>query len=186
MFSIYHFFFVGVISVLCKLLSALFSLCIFYVLFLSVSLTLCVCMFVCPRAQSYAERLRLGLAVIHGEAHHSESDMADGRHSPPLSRAITGHTGLELPCKINGANLSVSVVVAFLSFFFFLEALMVIYRYYNFTGKGNCFITNSVFCYCLSLEKLIFIFMLIVRKLPQAPCSCFDSLPRDQQCSFNV
>lgn len=49
------------------------------------------------RAQSYAERLRLGLAVIHGEAHHSESDMADGRHSPPLSRAITGHTGLELP-----------------------------------------------------------------------------------------
>ncbi|XP_040891825.1 phosphoribosyl pyrophosphate synthase-associated protein 1-like isoform X1 [Toxotes jaculatrix] len=49
------------------------------------------------RAQSYAERLRLGLAVIHGEAHHSESDMADGRHSPPLSRTTTGHTGLELP-----------------------------------------------------------------------------------------
>lgn len=49
------------------------------------------------RAQSYAERLRLGLAVMHGEAHHSESDMADGRHSPPLSRTSTGHTGLELP-----------------------------------------------------------------------------------------
>lgn len=49
------------------------------------------------RAQSYAERLRLGLAVMHGEAHHSESDMADGRHSPPLSRTTTGHTGLELP-----------------------------------------------------------------------------------------
>ncbi|KAM9314513.1 phosphoribosyl pyrophosphate synthase-associated protein 1-like isoform 3-T3 [Pholidichthys leucotaenia] len=49
------------------------------------------------RAQSYAERLRLGLAVMHGEAHHSESDMADGRHSPPLARATTGHTGLELP-----------------------------------------------------------------------------------------
>uniref|UniRef100_A0AAQ5Z7U8 Ribose-phosphate pyrophosphokinase N-terminal domain-containing protein n=1 Tax=Amphiprion ocellaris TaxID=80972 RepID=A0AAQ5Z7U8_AMPOC len=53
------------------------------------------------RAQSYAERLRLGLAVMHGEAHHSESDMADGRHSPPLSRTTTGHTGLELPCKTN-------------------------------------------------------------------------------------
>ncbi|KAM7394059.1 hypothetical protein PAMP_020884 [Pampus punctatissimus] len=49
------------------------------------------------RAQSYAERLRLGLAVMHGDAHHSESDMADGRHSPPLSRTTTGHTGLELP-----------------------------------------------------------------------------------------
>ncbi|XP_058497416.1 phosphoribosyl pyrophosphate synthase-associated protein 1-like isoform X1 [Solea solea] len=49
------------------------------------------------RAQSYAERLRLGLAVIHGEAHQSESDMADGRNSPPLSRTTTGHTGLELP-----------------------------------------------------------------------------------------
>ncbi|KAG7485679.1 phosphoribosyl pyrophosphate synthase-associated protein 1-like isoform X2 [Solea senegalensis] len=53
------------------------------------------------RAQSYAERLRLGLAVIHGEAHQSESDMADGRNSPPLSRTTTGHTGLELPCKTN-------------------------------------------------------------------------------------
>uniref|UniRef100_A0A3P8UQS4 Phosphoribosyl pyrophosphate synthetase associated protein 1 n=1 Tax=Cynoglossus semilaevis TaxID=244447 RepID=A0A3P8UQS4_CYNSE len=49
------------------------------------------------RAQSYAERLRLGLAVLHGEAHHSESDMTDGRHSPPLSRTTSGHTGLELP-----------------------------------------------------------------------------------------
>uniref|UniRef100_A0A672F4A9 Phosphoribosyl pyrophosphate synthase-associated protein 1 n=1 Tax=Salarias fasciatus TaxID=181472 RepID=A0A672F4A9_SALFA len=49
------------------------------------------------RAQSYAERLRLGLAVIHGEAQCSESDMADGRHSPPCVRNTTGHTGLELP-----------------------------------------------------------------------------------------
>lgn len=51
------------------------------------------------RAQSYAERLRLGLAVIHGEAQCSESDMADGRHSPPCVRNTTGHPGLELPCK---------------------------------------------------------------------------------------
>lgn len=57
---------------------------------------ICLCLF---RAQSYAERLRLGLAVLHGEAHHSESDMTDGRHSPPLSRTTSGHTGLELPCK---------------------------------------------------------------------------------------
>ncbi|XP_051988524.1 phosphoribosyl pyrophosphate synthase-associated protein 1 isoform X1 [Xyrauchen texanus] len=50
------------------------------------------------RAQSYAERLRLGLAVMHGEAQCSESDMADGRQSPPCVRN-TGHPGLELPCK---------------------------------------------------------------------------------------
>ncbi|XP_034389325.1 phosphoribosyl pyrophosphate synthase-associated protein 1-like isoform X1 [Cyclopterus lumpus] len=55
------------------------------------------------RAQSYAERLRLGLAVMHGEAHHSELDMVDGRQSPPFSppstRTTQGHTGLELPCS---------------------------------------------------------------------------------------
>lgn len=58
-------------------------------------------LFVCAdhRAQSYAERLRLGLAVIHGEAQCSESDMADGRHSPPCVRNTSGHPGLELPCK---------------------------------------------------------------------------------------
>ncbi|XP_029584017.1 phosphoribosyl pyrophosphate synthase-associated protein 1 isoform X3 [Salmo trutta] len=49
------------------------------------------------RAQSYAERLRLGLAVMHGEAQCSESDMADGRHSPPCVRNTSGHPGLELP-----------------------------------------------------------------------------------------
>ncbi|XP_069056321.1 phosphoribosyl pyrophosphate synthase-associated protein 1 isoform X1 [Pleurodeles waltl] len=51
------------------------------------------------RAQSYAERLRLGLAVIHGEAQCTELDMADGRHSPPAARNLTLHTGLELPCR---------------------------------------------------------------------------------------
>uniref|UniRef100_A0A8C1R4V6 Phosphoribosyl pyrophosphate synthetase-associated protein 1 n=1 Tax=Cyprinus carpio TaxID=7962 RepID=A0A8C1R4V6_CYPCA len=56
----------------------------------------CRCLF---RAQSYAERLRLGLAVMHGEAQCSESDMADGRHSPPCVRNTFGHPGLELPCK---------------------------------------------------------------------------------------
>ncbi|XP_031419970.1 phosphoribosyl pyrophosphate synthase-associated protein 1 [Clupea harengus] len=49
------------------------------------------------RAQSYSERLRLGLAVIHGEAQCSESDMADGRQSPPLVRSSSGHPGLDLP-----------------------------------------------------------------------------------------
>lgn len=51
------------------------------------------------RAQSYAERLRLGLAVIHGEAQCTEQDMDDGRHSPPMVKNATVHPGLELPCK---------------------------------------------------------------------------------------
>ncbi|XP_070774606.1 phosphoribosyl pyrophosphate synthase-associated protein 1-like isoform X4 [Enoplosus armatus] len=62
------------------------------------------------RAQSYAERLRLGLAVMHGEAHHSESDMADGRHSPPLSRTTAGHTGLELPLMMAKEKPPITVV----------------------------------------------------------------------------
>ncbi|KAM9211367.1 phosphoribosyl pyrophosphate synthase-associated protein 1-like [Leptosomus discolor] len=41
------------------------------------------------RAQSYAERLRLGLAVIHGEAQCTEQDMDDGRHPPPMVKNAT-------------------------------------------------------------------------------------------------
>ncbi|XP_063315070.1 phosphoribosyl pyrophosphate synthase-associated protein 1 isoform X2 [Pelobates fuscus] len=51
------------------------------------------------RAQSYAERLRLGLAVIHGEAQCAELDMADGRHSPPTVKNTTVHPGLGIPSK---------------------------------------------------------------------------------------
>ncbi|XP_077979395.1 phosphoribosyl pyrophosphate synthase-associated protein 2-like isoform X2 [Glandiceps talaboti] len=49
------------------------------------------------RATSFAERLRLGLAVIHGESKISESDVVDGRHSPPTISAhrVVG-TGLEM------------------------------------------------------------------------------------------
>jgi len=35
------------------------------------------------KATSYAERLRLGIAVIHGEHKESDSDLVDGRNSPP-------------------------------------------------------------------------------------------------------
>uniref|UniRef100_A0A667XHF4 Phosphoribosyl pyrophosphate synthetase associated protein 1 n=1 Tax=Myripristis murdjan TaxID=586833 RepID=A0A667XHF4_9TELE len=62
------------------------------------------------RAQSYAERLRLGLAVMHGEAQCSESDMADGRQSPPCVRNATGHTGLELPLMMAKEKPPITVV----------------------------------------------------------------------------
>uniref|UniRef100_A0A8C4ZQF1 Ribose-phosphate pyrophosphokinase N-terminal domain-containing protein n=1 Tax=Gadus morhua TaxID=8049 RepID=A0A8C4ZQF1_GADMO len=62
------------------------------------------------RAQSYAERLRLGLAVIHGEAPGSEADMADGRHSPPATRTTTGHTGLEIPLMMAKEKPPITVV----------------------------------------------------------------------------
>jgi len=39
------------------------------------------------KATSYAERLRLGIAVIHGEQKEADSDMVDGRYSPPPSMA---------------------------------------------------------------------------------------------------
>uniref|UniRef100_A0A3P9LCQ0 Ribose-phosphate pyrophosphokinase N-terminal domain-containing protein n=1 Tax=Oryzias latipes TaxID=8090 RepID=A0A3P9LCQ0_ORYLA len=62
------------------------------------------------RAQSFAERLRLGLAVMHGDAHHSESDMTDGRNSPPSTRTTAGHTGLELPLMMAKEKPPISVV----------------------------------------------------------------------------
>jgi len=39
------------------------------------------------KATSYAERLRIGVAVIHGVQKESESDLVDGRSSPPPSGA---------------------------------------------------------------------------------------------------
>lgn len=41
------------------------------------------------KATSYAERLRLGIAVIHGEQKESDTDMVDGRNSPPTPRSRT-------------------------------------------------------------------------------------------------
>ena len=35
------------------------------------------------RATSYAERLRLSIAVIHGQEKVAESERDDGRYSPP-------------------------------------------------------------------------------------------------------
>ncbi|XP_063052439.1 phosphoribosyl pyrophosphate synthase-associated protein 1-like isoform X1 [Engraulis encrasicolus] len=62
------------------------------------------------RAQSYAERLRLGLAVIHGEAQCSESEMDDGRQSPPLVRTTSGHPGLDLPLMMAKEKPPITVV----------------------------------------------------------------------------
>ncbi|XP_032597433.1 phosphoribosyl pyrophosphate synthase-associated protein 2 isoform X1 [Drosophila grimshawi] len=54
---------------------------------------------VAKKANSYAERLRLGLAVIHGEQKEAESDEVDGRYSPPPTRAycnILGNSSVEM------------------------------------------------------------------------------------------
>uniref|UniRef100_A0A3Q3WH60 Ribose-phosphate pyrophosphokinase N-terminal domain-containing protein n=1 Tax=Mola mola TaxID=94237 RepID=A0A3Q3WH60_MOLML len=62
------------------------------------------------RAQSYAERLRLGIAVIHGEAHHFDSELVDGPQSPPVHCLTTGHTGLELPLMMAKEKPPITVV----------------------------------------------------------------------------
>ncbi|XP_068153106.1 phosphoribosyl pyrophosphate synthase-associated protein 2 isoform X6 [Drosophila tropicalis] len=48
---------------------------------------------VAKKANSYAERLRLGLAVIHGEQKEAESDEVDGRYSPPPTSAYSNLLG---------------------------------------------------------------------------------------------
>ncbi|XP_013100863.1 phosphoribosyl pyrophosphate synthase-associated protein 2 isoform X2 [Stomoxys calcitrans] len=56
------------------------------------------------KATSYAERLRLGIAVIHGEQKEAESDQVDGRYSPPpnsRTRTISVSVGVpEHPQKV--------------------------------------------------------------------------------------
>lgn len=43
---------------------------------------------VAKKATSYAERLRLGIAVIHGEQKEDETEEVDGRSSPPIANDI--------------------------------------------------------------------------------------------------
>ncbi|XP_061882999.1 phosphoribosyl pyrophosphate synthase-associated protein 1-like isoform X2 [Entelurus aequoreus] len=62
------------------------------------------------RAQSYAERLRLGLAVLHGAASNLESGMGDGPTSPPPCRPSAGHPGLELPLMMAKEKPPITVV----------------------------------------------------------------------------
>lgn len=62
------------------------------------------------RATSYAERLRLSIAVIHGESRAPEEEEDDGRTSPPINdsdeegeRPVQIEAGglKILPCKWN-------------------------------------------------------------------------------------
>ncbi|KAL1278414.1 hypothetical protein QQF64_025087 [Cirrhinus molitorella] len=63
------------------------------------------------RAQSFAERLRLGIAVIHGEAQDAESDLVDGRHSPPTVKNVGAiHPSLEIPFIIPKEKPPITVV----------------------------------------------------------------------------
>ncbi|XP_078274268.1 phosphoribosyl pyrophosphate synthase-associated protein 2 isoform X5 [Rhinoraja longicauda] len=63
------------------------------------------------RAQSFAERLRLGIAVIHGEVQDADSDLVDGRHSPPtVKNAAAIHPSLELPMAIPKEKPPITVV----------------------------------------------------------------------------
>ncbi|XP_071813749.1 phosphoribosyl pyrophosphate synthase-associated protein 2-like [Apostichopus japonicus] len=48
------------------------------------------------RATSYSDRLRLGLAVIHGEQKDAEQENIDGRHSPPPFVAPKPATAMEV------------------------------------------------------------------------------------------
>lgn len=48
------------------------------------------------KATAYAERLRLAIAVIHGEQKESDSDMVDGRNSPPPSTSSSRMMDVEV------------------------------------------------------------------------------------------
>ncbi|XP_010079449.1 PREDICTED: phosphoribosyl pyrophosphate synthase-associated protein 2 isoform X2 [Pterocles gutturalis] len=63
------------------------------------------------KRQAFVERLRLGIAVIHGEAQDAESDMVDGRHSPPTAKNVAAiHPSLEIPMLIPKEKPPITVV----------------------------------------------------------------------------
>ncbi|KAJ8923372.1 hypothetical protein NQ315_001930 [Exocentrus adspersus] len=63
------------------------------------------------KATSYAERLRLGIAVIHGEQKEAESDEVDGRYSPPtIPRSRTMDAGVGVPVHIAKEKPPINVV----------------------------------------------------------------------------
>lgn len=62
------------------------------------------------RAQSYAERLRLGLAVMHGEAHNFELVMSDSPQLTLSTSLTRTHTGLELPLMMPKEKPPITVV----------------------------------------------------------------------------
>nr|CAI5819576.1 unnamed protein product [Callosobruchus analis] len=63
------------------------------------------------KATSYAERLRLGIAVIHGEQKEAESDEVDGRNSPPIiPRSRTMDAGVGVPVHIAKEKPPINVV----------------------------------------------------------------------------
>ncbi|XP_049318023.1 phosphoribosyl pyrophosphate synthase-associated protein 2 isoform X1 [Bactrocera neohumeralis] len=66
------------------------------------------------KATSYAERLRLAIAVIHGEQKEAESDEVDGRYSPPPVSDLIGNTVEMCSCSPSNSRartISVSVGV---------------------------------------------------------------------------
>ncbi|CAG9865429.1 unnamed protein product [Phyllotreta striolata] len=63
------------------------------------------------KATSYAERLRLGIAVIHGEQKESDTDEVDGRYSPPtVPRSRTMDAGVGVPVHIAKEKPPINVV----------------------------------------------------------------------------
>lgn len=88
------------------------------------------------KATSYAERLRLGIAVIHGEQKIAESDEVDGRYSPPtIPRSRTMDAGVGVPIHpakekppINvvgdvGGRIAIMVVIYLFKFLFLFNSL---------------------------------------------------------------
>ncbi|XP_024083943.1 phosphoribosyl pyrophosphate synthase-associated protein 2 isoform X2 [Cimex lectularius] len=63
------------------------------------------------KATSYAERLRLGIAVLHGEQKEADSDLVDGRYSPPpQSNGNSGGTGTTSSSGSYGSSYNPAVV----------------------------------------------------------------------------
>lgn len=109
------------------------------------------------KATSYAERLRLGIAVIHGEQKESDSDMVDGRYSPPpapsMARTRTMDVGVGVPVHPAKEKPPINVVgdvggriaIMVVRIFNLLYLLTYVFRFpcYGFINLQTTFSTNQ-------------------------------------------
>lgn len=102
------------------------------------------------KATSYAERLRLGIAVIHGEQKEAESDEVDGRYSPPsVPRSRTMDAGVGVPAHPAKEKPPINVVGDVGG----RIAIMVVRRSKTKQHANNVFCFKKTFCIVIEDKK---------------------------------
>lgn len=105
------------------------------------------------KATSYAERLRLGIAVIHGEQKEAESDEVDGRYSPPtvprsrtmdVSVGVPVHPAKEKPPINVVGDVGGRIAIMVVSELFFKLQKILLFLHSNFNYQSFIFLCRMI------------------------------------------